>query len=87
MNSSFSLLRIMRNAAAGIAALVMALASQPASAQEKVTFAWPVAINSGLAPFIFAQELGFFKEENVAVSYTHLDVYKRQSVASPSSFV
>lgn len=65
MNPTVSLSRILRNTAAGVAALVITLAAQPASAQEKVTFAWPVAINSGLAPFIFAQELGFFKEENV----------------------
>jgi NitT/TauT family transport system substrate-binding protein len=65
MNSSFSLSRILRNAVAAAAVLVMTLSTQPASAQEKVTFAWPVAINSGLAPFIFAQELGFFKEENL----------------------
>lgn len=57
--------RLMRGAAAGLAVIGTLLAAGPAAAQEKVTFAWPVAINSGIAPFTFAQELGFYKEENV----------------------
>lgn len=65
MKTPFSLSHVLRNVAAGVAVLAMTLAAQPAAAQEKVTFAWPVAVNSGLAPFAFAQELGFFKEENV----------------------
>jgi NitT/TauT family transport system substrate-binding protein len=49
-----------------IAAMLVALSGKPASAApEKLTFAWPSAINSGLAPMAFASELGFFKEENI----------------------
>lgn len=65
MKHPLSLSRLLRHAAVSAAMLGMAISAQPAAAQEKVTFAWPVAVNSGLAPFTFAQELGFFKEENV----------------------
>jgi len=65
MNYLTTISRLLRHAAAGAAIFGMTLTAQPASAQDKVTFAWPVAVNSGLAPYTFAQELGFFKEENV----------------------
>jgi NitT/TauT family transport system substrate-binding protein len=65
MKELLTIPRTMRHAAAGLAVVGALLGANPATAQEKVTFAWPVAINSGLAPFTFAQELGFFKEENV----------------------
>ena len=35
--------------------------------REKFTFAWPSAINSGVANLTFATELGFFAEENLDV--------------------
>lgn len=46
--------------------MVCANASGASAAPEKVTFAWPSAINSGLAPMAFAIELGFFKDENIS---------------------
>lgn len=49
-----------------IAVGLMAMIASPAyAAPEKLTFAWPSAINSGLAPMAFAMELGFFKAENI----------------------
>lgn len=49
-----------------LAAVLTAFLGKPASAApEKLIFAWPSAINSGLAPMAFAMELGFFKDENI----------------------
>lgn len=38
-----------------------------AHAKEKFIFAWPSAINSGVAPLSFARQLGYFDEENLDV--------------------
>lgn len=52
-------------------ALIMAMvlaacaATSAARAADKVIFAFPTVINSGIAPMAFAIELGFFKEENL----------------------
>lgn len=48
--------------AAGLMAMIVAPAH---AAPEKLVFAWPSAINSGLAPMAFAMELGFFKAEEI----------------------
>lgn len=56
-------------AAAGVLLSTVALAlSGPGAAQAKpdhVVFAWPGVMSPGYAPFTFAQELGFFKQENI----------------------
>ncbi len=39
---------------------------------DKVTFAWPGAGSSSLAPFAFAKELGFYKEENLDLDIIYL---------------
>lgn len=41
-----------------------ALAAEP----DKTVFAWPGVITTGIAPFAMAQELGFFKKENITLS-------------------
>lgn len=49
-----------------LATALVALSGKAAlAAPDKLVFAWPSAINSGLAPMAFAMELGFFKEENI----------------------
>jgi NitT/TauT family transport system substrate-binding protein len=46
----------------------------PASAApDKIVFAWPGPSSSALAPFTFAQELGFFKDENLELDVISLD--------------
>ena len=50
--------------------LLLAVQSAPASAADpdKAVFAWPGVLTTGIAPFAMAQELGFFKKENIAFS-------------------
>ncbi len=49
---------------AALTAGLLAGATPPgASAQEKLMFAWPGNMSSGIAPFVFASDLGYFKEE------------------------
>ena len=36
-----------------------------AHSKDKFTFAWPSAINSGVAPLSFAAKLGYFDKENI----------------------
>ena len=61
------------------AALFAALAlcsegASPASATpDKIVFAWPGPISSGLAPLIFAEELGYAKAENIEIDVISLN--------------
>ncbi len=48
----------------GLAVAVFA-ATAPAVARDRFIFAWPSAINSGIAPLTFARELGYFEAENL----------------------
>jgi len=50
------------------------LVSTPAQAQspDKVIFAWPGGGSSGLAPFSFADALGFLKQENLTLDIINL---------------
>jgi NitT/TauT family transport system substrate-binding protein len=48
-------------------ALLLGQAAAPASAADVVHFAWPGNMGSGYAPFSFAEALGFFKEEGIAI--------------------
>src|SRR5882757_9373419 len=48
-----------------LAVLAMAQAPGAASAADKLTYAWPGVITPGIAPFAFAQDLGFFKDEGI----------------------
>ncbi|MBN8943163.1 MAG: ABC transporter substrate-binding protein [Rhizobiales bacterium] len=57
-------LRPARAIAAAIAALGAFLAA-PAEAKDRFVFAWPSAINSGVAPLTFARKLGYFDAENL----------------------
>lgn len=50
-------------AALGIACALTA--PTVAAAKDKFVFAWPSAINSGVAPLSFAQQLGYFDQENI----------------------
>src|SRR5882757_4105984 len=44
-----------------------------AAPPDKIVFAWPGPMSSGLGPFIFADELGFFKDENLTLDVISLD--------------
>jgi NitT/TauT family transport system substrate-binding protein len=62
---------------AGAALSLMAAFAGTASAQtkgapDKITFAWPGAGSSSLAPFAFAQELGYFKDDNLTLDIVYL---------------
>ena len=49
-------------------ALLLILGFEPqARALEKLVFAWPGAISSAIAPFTFAEDLGFFAEEGITM--------------------
>ncbi len=48
-------------------ALTLAAAGTAALAKDKFVFAWPSAINSGVAPLTFAAQLGYFDKEDMAV--------------------
>jgi NitT/TauT family transport system substrate-binding protein len=48
-----------------IALAASLLRTGPAEAADKVTYAWPGVITVGIAPFSFAQDLGFFKDEGI----------------------
>ena len=56
---------------------VLALSSEgvsPASAApDKVVFAWPGPASSGLAPLIFAEELGYTTADNIEIDVISLD--------------
>ncbi len=53
---------------------IFAGAAAPASAApDKIVFAWPGPPSSGMAPFTFAVELGFFKAENLELDVISLD--------------
>ena len=39
---------------------------------DKVTFAWPGSGSSSLAPFAFAKELGYYKDENLELDIVYL---------------
>ncbi len=57
-----------RIAAAFAACLALAsLAPGAAEAKDKFVFAWPSAINSGVAPLTFAAKLGYFDQEQLDV--------------------
>lgn len=51
---------------------ILIATSSTACAAEKVIFAWPGAGSSSLAPFAFAKELGYFKDENIELEIVHL---------------
>jgi len=46
-------------------ALSAAVVAPTSAAEDKVNFAWPGGVTTGISPFAFAQELGFFKKENI----------------------
>ncbi len=48
-------------------AVAAVIAAPEAKAKDKFVFAWPSAINSGVANFTFAKALGFFDEEKLDV--------------------
>ncbi|MCW5679992.1 MAG: ABC transporter substrate-binding protein [Xanthobacteraceae bacterium] len=48
-------------------ALAAVFSAPIASAKDKFVFAWPSAINSGVANFTFAKALGFFEDEGLDV--------------------
>jgi NitT/TauT family transport system substrate-binding protein len=59
----------------GLAAALCApaiLSQAATAAPEKVVFAWPGVGSSSLAPFAFAQELGYFKAENLQLDTVYL---------------
>ncbi|MBX3514468.1 MAG: ABC transporter substrate-binding protein [Xanthobacteraceae bacterium] len=56
-----------RAAAISAVALAAAISGPAAMAKDKFVFAWPSAINSGVANFTFAKALGFFDEEGLDV--------------------
>jgi NitT/TauT family transport system substrate-binding protein len=58
-----------------VIALLAALTIAPvrAAGPETLVFAWPGPITIGYAPFTFAEELGYLKEENIAISTVSLD--------------
>lgn len=61
--------RLALAAAIAVAALVPARAAGP----DTIVFAWPGPLTIGYAPWVFAEELGFFKDENLAMSTVTLD--------------
>jgi NitT/TauT family transport system substrate-binding protein len=44
-----------------------------AAGPDTIVFAWPGPITIGYAPFTFAEDLGFLKDENIAISTVELD--------------
>src|ERR1039458_10757540 len=44
-----------------------------AAGPDSIVFAWPGPLTIGFAPWVFAQDLGFFKEENLEMSVVSLD--------------
>lgn len=57
-----------RHVLAGMAGLTATAAfAGRAHAHDRFVFAWPSAINSGVAPISFAKELGYFAEEKLDV--------------------
>jgi NitT/TauT family transport system substrate-binding protein len=46
-------------------ALSTTAAGAASAAEDKVIFAWPGAITTGIAPFAMAQEMGLFRKENI----------------------
>ncbi len=44
-----------------------------AAGPDSIVFAWPGPLTIGFAPWVFAQDLGFFKEENLEMSVVNLD--------------
>ncbi len=64
----FGRTRFLRKLSKGTALFVtcaLGLSQPAAAAPEKIIFAFPTVINSGLAPMAFAIELGFFKSEDL----------------------
>lgn len=51
------------------AALAVTLLAQPASSQTKVTVGFATSIDATYAPLLFAEGMGFFKEEGLAVEF------------------
>ncbi|MGY0801697.1 ABC transporter substrate-binding protein [Bordetella bronchiseptica] len=50
---------------AGVAAAWAGAAPAAASAADKFVFAWPSAINSGVAPLSYAKKLGYWQDERI----------------------
>lgn len=48
-----------------LAATILTLTAGTASAADRIVYAWPGALSSGLAPYTFADDLGFFHRENI----------------------
>lgn len=48
-------------------ALLMGVAATGAAALDTFRFAWPSAINSGVAPLVFAEQLGLFEREGMSL--------------------
>ena len=59
--------RVLRQVLWAGACLAAAVAPLGAQARDKFVFAWPSAINSGVAPLTFAAQLGYFDKENLEV--------------------
>jgi NitT/TauT family transport system substrate-binding protein len=55
--------------------LAIAVGATAAGAQEKIRFGNPnpAGLNIGMAPFYYAGEMGFFKEEGLEVEYTNFN--------------
>lgn len=53
--------------ALGVAVASMSGFASAGQAKDKFIFAWPSAINSGVAPLSFARQLGYFDAENLDV--------------------
>ncbi|WP_338666000.1 ABC transporter substrate-binding protein [Pararoseomonas sp. SCSIO 73927] len=49
------------------AAALLGAATSGAQAKDAFVFAWPSAVNSGVAPLTFARQLGYFDAENLDV--------------------
>lgn len=60
--------RLRRTTAVALAAASMLVTSMAATANDKFVFAWPSAINSGVAPLSFAKKLGYWQAEKLDVT-------------------
>jgi NitT/TauT family transport system substrate-binding protein len=65
-NSNGGLMSTLKDLRTVLAALaVTALTAGTATAADRIDYAWPGALSSGIAPFTFADDLGYFKQENI----------------------
>lgn len=64
---------VLRRLAIAIALVATMVLPVRAAAPDTISFAWPGPISVGYGPFTFAEDLGFLKEENIALSTVTLD--------------